>query len=147
MCSTGKLDLVRSLGAADVIDYTREGLGDRKWDLIVDTAGRRSFAELRRALEPRGTLVIVGGEGGNRWTGGFLERMAGTALLSRSAGQRLVSLTATVNLPDLLALKELVEAGKLRPIIGRRYPLERSAEAVVAIEREHAAGKNVVEVS
>ena len=73
VCSTTKLDLVRSIGADEVIDYTREDFADgaRHWDLIVDTAGRRSLSQLRRALAPRGTLVIVGGEGGGRWLGGF----------------------------------------------------------------------------
>jgi len=73
VCSTTKLDLVRSIGADEVIDYTREDFSDgaRHWDLVVDTAGRRSLSQLRRALAPRGTLVIVGGEGGGRWLGGF----------------------------------------------------------------------------
>src|ERR687885_1530850 len=89
VCSTAKTELVRSLGADAVIDYTREDFADRpeRYDLIVDTAGRRSLSRLRRALTPRGTLVIVGGEGGGRLTGGF-ERQLRAAVLSRLVSQR-----------------------------------------------------------
>ncbi len=89
VCSTAKLDLVRSIGADDVIDYTREEFtdGSRRWDVIVDTAGRRPLRQLRRALTPRGTLVIVGGDGGGRWTGGFFRGML-RAPRSRSSSAR-----------------------------------------------------------
>jgi NADPH:quinone reductase-like Zn-dependent oxidoreductase len=91
VCSTSKLDFVRSLGADDVIDYTRDGLGGgaRRWDMIVDTAGIRSFSELRRALAPKGVLAIVGGEGGNPWTGGFIERGLTASVLSLFSSQKL----------------------------------------------------------
>jgi NADPH:quinone reductase-like Zn-dependent oxidoreductase len=83
------MDLVRSIGADHVIDYTREDFADagRRYDLILDTAGRRSLSHLRRALTPRDTLVIVGGEGGGRWTGGF-ERQLRAGLLSRFCVRR-----------------------------------------------------------
>ena len=86
VCSTTKVELVRSIGADEVIDYTREDFADgaRHWDLIVDTAGRRSLSRLRRALAPRGTLVIVGGEGGGRWLGGFDRRSCGRPRCQRS---------------------------------------------------------------
>ncbi len=91
VCSTSKLDLVRSIGADDVIDYTREDFtdGSRTWDVIVDTAGRRPLRQLRRALTPKGTLVVVGGDGGGRWTGGFFRGMLRAPLVSLFVGQRL----------------------------------------------------------
>jgi NADPH:quinone reductase-like Zn-dependent oxidoreductase len=146
VCSTSKLDFVRSLGADDVIDYTRGGLSDggRPWDVIIDTAGRRPFAEVRRLLAPRGVLVIIGGEGGNAWTGGFLERMLAAALLSLGSRQKLVVMNAKVNAADLRVLKELAEAGKIKPAIERRYPLEKAVEALKELERGHARGKSVV---
>jgi NADPH:quinone reductase-like Zn-dependent oxidoreductase len=146
VCSTSKLDFVRSLGADDAIDYTREVIsnGARRWDVIVDTAGRRTFAELRRALAPGGVLTIVGGEGGNPWTGGFLERLMAAPVLSLLSGQKLLLVMATVNQADLLALKDLVESGKLRPALDRRYRLSESVEAVQHLASGHARGKSVV---
>jgi NADPH:quinone reductase-like Zn-dependent oxidoreductase len=145
VCATSKIDLVRSLGADEVIDYTREGLGEaRRWDVIVDTAGRRSFSELRALLSPRGVLAVVGGEGGNPWTGGFLERMAGAALLSLLSSQKLAFVNATVTTADLLVLKDLVEAGKLRPHVDRRYRLDEAVDALEELEKGHARGKSVV---
>jgi len=146
VCSTSKLDFVRSLGADDVIDYTREGLGDgaRRWDVIVDTAGRRSFAEMRRVLSPKGVLAIVGGEGGNAWTGGFLERMASASFLSLLSAQKMRFVDAKVTPPDLLVLKELAEANKLTPALDRRYPLSEAVDALKELERGHSRGKSVV---
>jgi NADPH:quinone reductase-like Zn-dependent oxidoreductase len=93
LCSTTKLDLVRSIGAEEVIDYTGEDFTDGAchWDLIVDTAGRRSLSQLRRALAPRGTLVIVGGEGGGRWLGGFDRQILRAPVVSAFSRQRLRS--------------------------------------------------------
>jgi NADPH:quinone reductase-like Zn-dependent oxidoreductase len=146
LCGSSKLDFVRSLGAADVIDYTRERLGGdaRRWDAVIDTAGRRSLAELRRALAPRGVLAIVGGEGGNVWTGGFLERMLAASVLSLFSTQKLLAVNATVNVPDLLVLKELAEAGKLMPALDRRYRLDEGVAALRELEKGHARGKSVV---
>ena len=126
VCSTTKVDLVRSLGADHVIDYTREDFADagHRYDLILDTAGRRSLSHLRRALTPRGTLVIVGGEGGNRWTGGF-ERQLWAVLLSPFLRQRLRSLTAVDRREDLLFLKDLIEAGRVTPVSQQTFPLTR----------------------
>ena len=103
VCSTSKVDLVRSIGADEVIDYTREDFtdGSRRWDLIVDTAGRRPLSQLRRALTPKGTLVIVGGDGGGPWTGGFFRGVLRGPLLSLFVGQRLRGLTAKVTQEDL----------------------------------------------
>jgi NADPH:quinone reductase-like Zn-dependent oxidoreductase len=146
VCSTSKLDFVRSLGADDVIDYTRDGLGAgaRHWDVIVDTAGRRPFAELRRVLSPKGVIVIVGGEGGNAWTGGFLERMASASFLSMFSAQKMVVVNATVNAPDLLVLKELAETKKLSVGLDRRYRLQEAVDALKELEKGHARGKSVV---
>jgi NADPH:quinone reductase-like Zn-dependent oxidoreductase len=146
VCSTSKLDFVRSLGADDVLDYTRDGLGDgaRRWDVIVDTAGRRSFAELRRALAPRGTLAIVGGEGGNAWTGGFFERMFGAAVRSLFSAQKLRVVNVAVGAQDLRVLKELAETGRLTPALDRRYRLDDAVVALQELAKGHARGKSVV---
>jgi NADPH:quinone reductase-like Zn-dependent oxidoreductase len=149
VCSTSKLDFVRSLGADEVIDYTRGGLGDgaRRWDVVIDTASRRPVAELRNVLAERGVLVIVGGEGGNAWTGGFLERMLSAKVLSLFSTQRLTLLTAAVNASDLLVLKRLAEAGALKPIVSRTYRLEEAVVALKELEKGHVRGKSAVVVA
>lgn len=146
VCSTAKLDLVRSLGADHVIDYTREDLADgrRTWDLIVDTAGRRPLRRLRRALSPRGTLAIVGGEGGGRWTGGFFRQILRAPLLALASRQRLRPVISKETSDDLRALAEMVGAGAITPVVGRTFPLVDAAEAVRELERGHAHGKIVV---
>jgi NADPH:quinone reductase-like Zn-dependent oxidoreductase len=148
VASTNKVDLVRSIGADQVIDYTREDFADgsRRWDLIVDTAGRRSLAQLRRALTWRGTLVIVGGEGGGRWLGGFGRQILRAPLLSGLVRQRLRPLVAKERRADLLVLKELIEAGKVTPVIDRTYPLREAPEAIRYLEQGHARGKVVITV-
>ena len=92
------MDLVQSIGTDDVIDYTREDFTDgaRRWDVIIDTAGRRPLSRLRRALAPKGTLVIVGGDGGGRWTGGFFRGMLRAPVVSLFVGQRLRGLASKV---------------------------------------------------
>jgi NADPH:quinone reductase-like Zn-dependent oxidoreductase len=148
VCSTTKVDLVRSLGADEVIDYTREDFTDgaRHWDLIVDTAGRRSLSQLRRALTPRGTLVIVGGEGGGRWLGGFDRLILRAPILSLFARQRLRPLISKERREDLVVLTELIEAGNLTPVIDRTYPLGEAPEAIRHLEEGHARGKIVIRV-
>jgi NADPH:quinone reductase-like Zn-dependent oxidoreductase len=148
VCSTSKVDLVRSLGADEVIDYTGEDVADgsRRWDVIVDTAGRRSLMHLRRALTPKGTLGIVGGEGGGRWTGGFFRQVLRAPLVSLFSGQKLRPVVSKENKEDLVALAELVEAGKVTPVVGRTYPLIEAADAIRELERGHARGKIVVTV-
>ena len=146
--STSKVDLVRSIGADEVIDYTREDFADgsRHWDLIVDTAGRRPLSQLRRALTPKGTLVIVGGDGGGRWTGGFFRGMLRAPLVSLFVGQRMVGLATKIKHDDLVALTELIEAGTLTPVIDRTYPLIEASDAIRYLAEGHAAGKIVVTV-
>jgi NADPH:quinone reductase-like Zn-dependent oxidoreductase len=148
VCSTTKLDLVRSIGADHVIDYTRDDFADgaHHWDLIVDTAGRRSLSQLRRALARRGTLVIVGGEGGGRWLGGFDRQILRAPLLSPLVSQTLRPLTSKERSEDLVVLKELIEAGKLTPVIDRTYPLSEAPEAIRHLEQGHARGKIVLRV-
>ena len=145
VCSTTKVDLVRSLGADHVIDYTREDFADgaQRYDLILDTAGRRSLAHLRRALTPKGTLVIVGGEGGGRLTGGF-ERQLRAALLSPLVGQRLRAVMSTERQEDLRYLKDVIEAGEVTPVISETYPLAEAAKALSDADEGHGRGKTVI---
>ena len=148
VCSTTKVDLVRSIGADQVVDYTREDFADgaRRWDLIVDTAGRRSLSHLRRALAPRGRLVIVGGEGGGRWLGGFDRQILRAPVVSAFSRQRLRPLTSKERRADLVVLKELIEAGKVTPVIDRTYPLREAPQAIRYLEQGHAGGKVVITV-
>ncbi len=145
VCSTPKVDLVRSIGADDVIDYTREDFADgvQRYDLILDTAGRRSLSHLRRALTPRGTLAIVGGEGGGRWIGGF-DRQLRAALLSPFVAQRLRPVSSAERQEDLVFLKDVIEAGKVTPVISRTYPLEEAAKALGDADEGHGQGKAVI---
>jgi len=147
VASTPQVELVRSIGADEVIDYTRADItdGTRQWDLILDTAGHRSLSQLRRALTPKGTLVIVGSEGRGRWLGGF-DRSLRAPMLSRFVGQRLRMLASKPRQDDLVVLAELIEAGKLTPIIGRTYPLGEVPEAIRQLEQGHARGKLVITV-
>jgi NADPH:quinone reductase-like Zn-dependent oxidoreductase len=148
VASSSKLDLVRSIGADDVIDYTHEDFtnGSMKWDVIVDTAGRRPLRQLRRALTPKGTLVVVGGDGGGRWTGGFFRGMLRGPLVSPFVGQKLMGLNSKVTQEDLRGVAELAEAGKLTPVIGHTYALSETPEAIRELEAGHAAGKLVIAV-
>jgi NADPH:quinone reductase-like Zn-dependent oxidoreductase len=148
VASTSKLDLVRSIGADDVIDYTREEFtdGSRRWDVIVDTAGRRPLRELRRALTPKGTLVVVGGDCGGPWTGGFFRGMLRGPILSMFVGQTLAWLNAKATKEDLQALSELIDAGSVTPVVGRTFDLVEAADAVRYLAEGHPAGKIVVTV-
>jgi NADPH:quinone reductase-like Zn-dependent oxidoreductase len=147
VCSTNQIDLVRSIGADDVIDYTRQDIADgtRHWDLVLDTAGHRSLSQLRRALTPRGTLVIVGSEGRGRWLGGF-DRSLRAPVLSRFVGQRLRMLASKPGQEDLQTLRELIGSGKLTPVIDRTYPLREVPEAMRQLAEGHPRGKLVITV-
>jgi len=147
VCSTTKVELVRSIGADRVIDYTREEFADgpERYDPILDTAGRRSLSHLRRALTPRGTLAIVGGEGGGRWTGGF-GRQFRAALLSPFVGQRLRPVSSVERQGDLLVLKDAIEAGKVTPVITATHPLEEAAQALRDADEGHGRGKIVITI-
>jgi NADPH:quinone reductase-like Zn-dependent oxidoreductase len=114
--------------------------------LILDTAGRRPLSQLRRALKPQGTLVIVGGEGGDRWLGGF-QRQIFAPVRSLFSQQKLMGLISKERRQDLLTLKELIEASKLTPVIDRSYPLSEAPQAIGYLEQGHARGKVVLTVS
>ena len=147
VASTNQVELVRSVGADEVIDYTRQDVtdGTRQWEVIIDTGGRRTLSRLRRALTANGTLVIVGGEGGGRWMGGFLRNLR-APVVSRFVGQRLRMLVSKERQEDLEVLREFIEAGKLRPLIGRTYPLGEAPEAMRALEAGNTRGKVVITV-
>jgi len=147
VCSTTKVDLVRSLGADHVIDYTREDFaaGPQRYEMILDIGGHASLARLRRALTPRGTLVIVGGETGGRWLGGY-DRQLRALLLSRFVTQTLTTFISSENQADLLVLKQLIEAGKVTPVIDRTYALSEAPQAIRYVQQGHARGKVVITV-
>ena len=148
VCSGAKADLVRSLGADDVIDYTQTepGADGRRWDLVLDIAGNRPVATLRRLLTPRGTLVFVGGEGGGRWIGG-MQRQLGASALSPFLHQRLAMYVARENSRDLEILGELADAGRLRSVVDGPYPFEEAAQAIARLDAGQARGKIVVTVA
>ena len=148
VCSGGKAELVRSLGADEVIDYTREDFTDgrRTWDAIVDTAGRRSLRSLRRALAPKGALAIVGGDGGGKVTGGFGRQVVRAPLLSMFTGQRLRPVIVKESGDDLQALANLIDEGEVTPVVDRTFPLVDAPEAVRYLEEGHAAGKVIVQI-
>ncbi len=147
VASSRNLELVRALGADRVIDYAREriGAGGERFDVIVDIAGNRSLRELRRALQPRGTLVIVGGSGG-RMAMGF-GRTVRAQLLSPFVGQRLRGVISRPNADDLGTLTEMAAAGNLTPHVGGVYPLAQAAIAIDLVGRGQSHGKTVIAVS
>jgi NADPH:quinone reductase-like Zn-dependent oxidoreductase len=147
VASTAQVELVRSLGADDVIDYTREDVTDgrRHWDLILDAGGHRSLTQLRRALTPRGTLVIVGSEVRGRWLGGF-DRNLRTLVVTRFVSQRLRMLSSKPRQDDLQVLRELGEAGKVTPVLDRAFPLREVPEAIRYLLAGHVRGKVVITV-
>lgn len=147
VCSTTKVDMVRSLGADHVIDYTRDDFaaGEQRYDVILDIGGNSSLSRLRRALAPKGTLVIAGGETGGRWLGGT-DRQLRALLLSRFVDQKLGTFICSENHEDMLVLKELIEAGKVTPVIDRTYPLTEAPQAIRYLEQGHARGKLVITI-
>ncbi len=148
VCSTTKVDMVRSIGADHVIDYTREDFaeGEQRYDLILDIGGNSSLARLRHALTPRGTLVITGGETDGRWLGGT-DRQLRALVLSRFVGQKLGTFVSSENHEDMIVLKDLIESGKVAPVIDRTYPLSEVPEAIRYLEEGHAQGKIVITVA
>jgi NADPH:quinone reductase-like Zn-dependent oxidoreductase len=146
VCSTRNIELVRSLGADQVIDYTREDFSrsGQRYDLILDLIGNRSLRDLRRPLTPRGTLVTIGG-GRSKLISGLALSLKAT-LVSRFVDQTMGFFLARISNADLLALTELIEAGKVTPVIDRTYPLRETAEAIRYLETGHARGKVVITV-
>jgi NADPH:quinone reductase-like Zn-dependent oxidoreductase len=145
VCSTAKVDLVRSLGADHVIDYSREDFtrSGPQYDLILDMGGNRSLSQVRRALRSGGTLVSVGSEQGNRWVGGrgWIQSM----LLSRFV-KSLRPLASEPNQADLQFLKELIETDKVTPVIDKTYPLSQVPDAIGYLKAGHAQGKIVIAI-
>ena len=147
VCSAGKADLVRSLGAGRVIDYATEDFADDagRYDLVLDIGGNARLARLRTALTPTGTLVIVGGENGGRWTGGFGRQLRAVAL-SPFVRQRLTMQVPREHFSGLERLSDLVDAGAVVPSIERTYELAGVAAAVDRVTAGQARGKLVVRV-
>jgi NADPH:quinone reductase-like Zn-dependent oxidoreductase len=147
VASTAKLDLVRSLGADHVIDYTRDDFtdGSTRYDLIMDIAGNSTLSRLRRALTPTGTVVIVGGEERGNFSGGMHRQLRALAL-SPFVRQQLTMFIAKQRSRDLERLTELIEANMLTPHIDRTYPLERVPDAMRHLEAGKARGKIAITV-
>jgi NADPH:quinone reductase-like Zn-dependent oxidoreductase len=147
VCSTTKLDLVRSLGADHVIDYTQDDFADgaQQYDLILDIAGNPALSRLRRTLAPTGTAVIVGGEEGGSWTGG-IDRQLRARLLSAVVSQRLTMLLCQERSSDLERLAAVIEAGNVTPSIDRSYPLNEAPDAIRYMNAGNARGKVVITV-
>lgn len=147
VCSTKNLDMVRLLGADRVIDYTREDFTQsaERYDLVLDNVGNRSLLEFKRVLKPKGTYVMIGGGGPNdgRWIGPMARPVNGL-LLSPFVSQNFVMLLADVNRDDLTILSDLMRAGKVTPVIDRRYKLSEVPEAIRYLEEGHARGKVVI---
>ena len=144
VCSTAKTELVRSIGADHVIDYTREDFADgrNRYDVILDIAGNRSLSQLRRALTPRGTLVIVGGEDAGNWLG--VRRQLRAAALSLFVRQKLGTFISKERRQDLEELRKLLGAGTITPVVDRTFPLDEVPEAIRYLRDGRARGKIVV---
>lgn len=146
VCSTTKVDVVRSLGADDVIDYTQQDFtrSDERYDVLVDLVGNRSLAECRRALKPKGVLVMCAGRGG-KWLGP-LPRMLRAMAISPFVGQRMATVISDEGHDDLVTLSELIEAGKVTPVIDRHYSLSGVPDAIRHLREGRARGKVVITV-
>jgi NADPH:quinone reductase-like Zn-dependent oxidoreductase len=149
VCSTRNLDMVRSLGADHVIDYTKEDFtkNGQRYDLILDNVGTQPLSGFRRVLNPNGILVMIGGGGPN--DGGLigpLGRPVKALLLSPFISQKMGMLMAELNKKDLTILGDLMQSGKVTPVIDRTYPLSQIAEAIRYLEQGHARGKVVITV-
>jgi NADPH:quinone reductase-like Zn-dependent oxidoreductase len=147
VCSTAKMDMVRAIGADHIVDYTREDFTDGKhrYDVVLDIGGNRRLSQLRRALTATGRLVIVGGETDGKWLGGF-DRQIRAQLLSLIVSQDLGMLTSSENSADLVALRELIESGRVTAVVDKTYPLGEVAAAIRYVNDGHARGKVAVSV-
>jgi NADPH:quinone reductase-like Zn-dependent oxidoreductase len=145
VCSTRNVDMVRSIGADHVVDYTAEDFTSRgeRYDVLLDCVGNHSLSARRGVLTPKGTLVSVGGDVEGF---GLIVSLLGPALVSPFVGQRLVWFIAKITREDLIVLAELAEDGKITPVIDREYPLSETAEAIRYLEAGHARGKIVITV-
>jgi NADPH:quinone reductase-like Zn-dependent oxidoreductase len=145
VCSTKNVEMVRSIGADHVIDYTREKFTDsgQRYDLILDMVGNHSLLEVTHALTPNGRLVIVGGSSEGNWLGPMARPMM-ALLLSPFVSQEMVMLLAELNKEDLTVMSEMMKAGKVTPVIDRSYALSEVPEAIRYLEDGHARGKVVI---
>ena len=139
VCSTRNVDMVQSIGADHVIDYTKEDFtqSGQRYDLILDNVGNRSFADCRRALTPEGTHLPNTGHGG-------MSYVIKAYVLSAFMRQHARPFLSVPNAKDMLYIKDLIEAGKLKPVIDRTYPMSETPEAIRYLEEEHARGKVVI---
>jgi NADPH:quinone reductase-like Zn-dependent oxidoreductase len=148
VCSTRNVDMVRSIGADQVIDYTREDFtrSGQRYNFILDNVANHSLSDLRRALTRTGTLVPNGGGFDNHWfaNGG---RVIGAHVLNRFVSHTLRPFLVSPKLEDLVVLKELIEAGKVTPVIDRTYPLSEASQAIDHVEGGHTQGKVVIKIS
>jgi NADPH:quinone reductase-like Zn-dependent oxidoreductase len=150
VCSTRNVDLVRSIGADHVIDYTKEDFtnGAERYDLIFDLIGNHSFSERRRILNPNG-ICVMAGVGGAGWHDDFGKRLAGELnayLRSRFVSQKFIAYIAEFNKKDMLVLADLMQSGKMTPVIDKTYKLSETADALRYLETGHARGKVVITV-
>jgi NADPH:quinone reductase-like Zn-dependent oxidoreductase len=147
VCSTGNVDLVRSLDADHVIDYTRDDFtrSDQRYDLMLDIAGSRSWSECRRVLDPQATLVMVGAPKATRLLGP-LGHIVKVRLAALRSSQKIVFFVAKFNKADMMVLRELLEDGRVTPVIDRRYELSETADALRYLGEGHAQGKIVLAV-
>lgn len=147
VCSTRNAAMVASLGATHVVDYTREDFtqGTQRYDLILDTVGNRSLSELRRVLKPAGRVIMIGGSSGDAWLGPLPDVLK-AVLVSKFTTQKFVFLLADMNGADLATLGQLLQDGKVTPVIDRRYPLSAVPEAIAYVEEGHARGKVIIDV-
>jgi NADPH:quinone reductase-like Zn-dependent oxidoreductase len=147
VCSTKNIEMVKSIGADHVIDYTKEDFtqGSLRYDLIIDNVGNHSLSEYRQVLTPNGALVMVGGPSDNSWLGP-LTTSAKAYFVSPFVSQKLIFILADANKDDLNVLRDLMQAGKLTPVIDRRYKLAETAQALGYLEQGHAKGKIIIAV-
>ena len=147
VCSTAKTDLVRAIGAGHVADHTRQDFagGQHRYDVILDIGGTGRLSHLRRALTPRGRLVMVGGESGGRWLGG-MDRLLRALLVFPLVSQKLSTFIASENSADLRVLRDLIESGTIAPAIDRTYPLSQTPAAIRHVREGRARGKVVITI-
>jgi NADPH:quinone reductase-like Zn-dependent oxidoreductase len=147
VCSTSNVDLVRSLGADRVIDYTEKDFsqGQERYDLMLDIAGSRPWSQLKRVLDAKATLVVIGGPSPNHWLGP-VSHLLKVRLASAGGSRKVAFFVAAINKEDLVFLQGLLEAGKVTPVIDRTYPLSETPDAMRYLEAGHARGKVVITV-
>lgn len=148
VCSSRNAEMVRSIGADHIIDYTREDFtkGAQRYDLIIDTVGNHALLEYRRAMTAEGILVIVGGPSEGKWVGPMIGPIK-AIFVNPFVSQRFEPFLAELNPQDLAVLADLMRAGKVTPVIDRRYPLSESAAAIAYLEEGHTRGKVIVTVA